>query len=167
MKPTRLIVSALVTFVLLTAACAPQATPTVAPPTEPPAGTELPAAVPVTGEAAVNVGQNDTLGSFLTDEKGMTLYLFTKDTPNTSNCYDKCATAWPPLLTSGDPVAGEGVDGALLGTTNRTDGTVQVTYNGWPLYYYEKDKAPGDVTGQDVGGVWYVVSTAGEQIATP
>ena len=58
-------------------------------------------------------------------------------------------------------------DASLLGTTERTDGTVQVTYNGWPLYYYEKGKAPGDVTGQDVGGVWYVVSAEGNQIATP
>ncbi|HEX9386630.1 MAG TPA: hypothetical protein VF918_09965, partial [Anaerolineales bacterium] len=115
----------------------------------------------------VNLGQNDTLGSFLVDDKGMTLYLFTKDTPNTSNCYDKCATAWPPLLTTGAPVAGEGVDASKLGITNRTDGTVQVTYNGWPLYYYEKDKAPGDVVGQDVGGVWYVVSAAGDKVTTP
>ena len=96
----------------------------------------------------------------------MTLYLFTKDTPNTTVCYEKCAVAWPPLLTTGDPVAGEGVDAALLGTTARTDGTVQVTYNGWPLYYYEKDKAPGDVVGQNVGDVWFVISPAGEMINT-
>ena len=97
----------------------------------------------------------------------MTLYLFTKDTPNTTVCYDKCATAWPPLLTTGAPVAGEGVDASKLGTTTRTDGTVQVTYNGWPLYYYDKDKAPGDVVGQDVGDVWYVVSAAGDKVTTP
>jgi predicted lipoprotein with Yx(FWY)xxD motif len=121
----------------------------------------------VTGAATVSLEQNDELGSFLVDDKGMTLYLFTKDTPNTTVCYEKCAVAWPPLLTNGDAVAGEGVDASLLGTTNRTDGTVQVTYNGWPLYYYEKDKAPGDVTGQDVGGVWYVVSAEGEQVTTP
>jgi predicted lipoprotein with Yx(FWY)xxD motif len=120
----------------------------------------------VTGGSVVNLGQNDTLGSFLVDDKGMTLYLFTKDTPNTTVCYEKCAVAWPPLLTTGDPVAGEGVDSSLLGTTNRTDGTVQVTYNGWPLYYYEKDKAPGDVVGQDVGGVWFVISPAGEMVET-
>jgi predicted lipoprotein with Yx(FWY)xxD motif len=59
------------------------------------------------------------------------------------------------------------VDASLLGTTDRTDGTVQVTYNGWPLYYYEEDKAPGDVVGQDVGGVWFVVSAEGEQVTTP
>ena len=165
-------VSALVGLVLLVTACAPQATQTATPvvtepPATEPAATEPPAAVPVTGAAVVNLRQNEDLGSFLVDEQGMTLYLFTKDSPNTTVCYDKCAVAWPPLLTAGDPVAGEGVDAALLGTTNRTDGTVQVTYNGWPLYYYEKDKAPGDTTGQDVGGVWYVVSAQGDQITTP
>jgi len=162
MKIPRLIFSALVSLILLATACSPQATPTTAPPP-----TEPPAAVPVTGETIINLGQNDTLDSFLVDGKGMTLYLFTKDTPNTTVCYDKCATAWPPLLTTGSPVAGEGVDASLLGTTDRTDGTVQVTYNGWPLYYYEKDKAPGDVVGQDVGGVWYVVSAAGDKVTTP
>src|SRR5215213_1609837 len=170
MKVTYVMLSAIVGLALLISACSPQATaaPTnIPPPTQAPAATEAPAVVPVTGNAVVDLGQNDSLGSFLVDDKGMTLYLFTKDTPNTSVCYDKCATAWPPLLTSGDPVAGEGVDASLFGTTNRTDGTVQVTYNGWPLYYYEKDKAPGDVTGQDVGGVWYVVSATGDQVTTP
>jgi predicted lipoprotein with Yx(FWY)xxD motif len=171
MKTTHLVLSLLVGLVLLVTACAPQATSTTAPAateppsTEPPA-TEPAAVVPVTGAAVVNLGQNDELGSFLVDEKGMSLYLFTKDTPNTSNCYEKCAVAWPPLLTAGDPAAGEGVDASMLGTTNRTDGTVQVTYNGWPLYYYEKDKAPGDVVGQNVGEVWFVVSPAGEMIET-
>ena len=170
MKIPHLVLSMLVGLVLLVTACSPQATPTAAPPptelqpTEPPA-TE-PAVVPVTGGSVVNLTQNDKLGSFLVDDKGMTLYLFTKDTPNTTVCYEKCAVAWPPLLTTGDPVAGEGVDASLLGTTDRTDGTVQVTYNGWPLYYYEKDKAPGDVVGQDVGGVWFVVSPAGEIVET-
>ena len=162
MKITHRILSILFGLMLLVTACSPQAAPTAAPiPTEPPV------VAPVTGGTVVSLGQNDTLGSFLVDDKGMTLYLFTKDTPNTTVCYDKCATAWPPLLTTGSPVAGEGVDATKLGTTNRTDGTVQVTYNGWPLYYYEKDKAPGDVVGQDVGGVWYVVSAAGDQVTTP
>jgi len=165
MKTTHFIVSALVALALLGTACSPQAAPPAAPPTEMPA-TEPTAAIPVTGGTAVNLGQNDTLGSFLVDDKGMTLYLFTKDTPNTTVCYDKCATAWPPLLTSGAPVAGEGVDASKLGTTDRTDGTVQVTYNGWPLYYYEKDKAPGDVVGQNVGEVWFVISPAGEMVET-
>jgi predicted lipoprotein with Yx(FWY)xxD motif len=165
MKSTRLILSALVGLVLLVTACSPQATPTAVPATAIPP-TEPPAAVPVTGGTVVNLGQSDTLGSFLVDDKDMTLYLFTKDTPNTTVCYDKCATVWPPLLTTGSPVAGEGVDASLLGTTTRTDGTIQVTYNGWPLYYYEKDKAAGDVVGQDVGGVWFVISPAGEKVET-
>jgi predicted lipoprotein with Yx(FWY)xxD motif len=119
------------------------------------------------GATMINLGKNDKLGSFLVDDKGMTLYLFTKDTPNTTTCYDKCAAAWPPLLTTGAPAGGTGVDASKFGTTKRTDGTVQVTYNGWPLYYFAKDKAPGDVTGQDVGSVWYVVSAAGDKVMTP
>ena len=162
MKITHRILSILFGLMLLVTACSPQATPVTAP-----ISTEPPVVAPVTGGAVVSLGQNDTLGSFLVDDKGMTLYLFTKDTPNTTVCYEKCAVAWPPLLTTGAPVAGEGVDASLFGTTTRTDGTVQVTYNGWPLYYYEKDKAPGDVTGQDVGGVWYVVSAEGDQVTTP
>jgi predicted lipoprotein with Yx(FWY)xxD motif len=129
MKSTRLVLSVLVGLVLLVAACSPQATPTVAP-----TATEPPAVVPVTGGTVVNLGQNESLGSFLVDDKNMTLYLFTKDTPNTTVCYDKCATAWPPLLTTGNPVAGDGVDASKLGTTTRKDGSGQVTYNGWPLY---------------------------------
>ena len=97
----------------------------------------------------------------------MTLYLYTKDTKNTSNCYDKCATNWPPLLTEGKPAAGTGADASLLGTTTRKDGKMQVTYNGWPLYYWVKDQKPGDATGQDVGGVWYVLNAKGEEVETP
>ncbi len=165
MKTNRFVLSTLLGLVSLVTACSPQATSAVAPPptaipaTQPPVATSA----PVMG-SVVDLEKNDTLGSFLMDDKGMTLYLFTKDTHNTSVCYDKCATAWPPLLTTGAPVAGDGVDASKLGTTSRTDGTTQVTYNGWPLYYYAKDKAPGDVVGQDVGGVWYVVSAAGEKV---
>jgi predicted lipoprotein with Yx(FWY)xxD motif len=162
MKPTRLIVSMLVGLVLLATACGPQAPAAVA--TAVSTAIQSTAVVPVTGGTVVKLGKNDSLGSFLVDEKDMTLYLFTKDTPNTSNCYDKCATSWPPLLTSGNPVSSEGIDTSKLGTTTRKDGSVQVTYNGWPLYYFAKDKAAGDVTGQDVGSVWFVVSPAGEKV---
>jgi predicted lipoprotein with Yx(FWY)xxD motif len=122
-------------------------------------GAATPAAA--TGPAVVDVGQNANLGSFLVDSKGMTLYLFTQDTPNTSTCYASCATAWPPLLTSGAPTAGAGVTASLLGTTKRTDGTTQVTYNGWPLYYWRNDKVAGDTTGENVQNVWFVVTPAG------
>jgi predicted lipoprotein with Yx(FWY)xxD motif len=192
MKNIKFILTTMVGLMLLASACSP-ATPTTAPtdvPTEvmasdTPAATETMAvtdtvaatetvapsetvaATEVTTPANLATGTNATLGSFLVDGNGRSLYLYTKDTPNTSVCYDKCATAWPPLLTKGAPVAGTGVDATLLGTTNRTDGTVQVTYKGWPLYYYEKDTAAGDVTGQGVGEVWYVVAPDGGQNTTP
>jgi predicted lipoprotein with Yx(FWY)xxD motif len=168
MKRTHLIVAVLTTLVLLVSACSPQVAPATAPP--PAADTAMPAeataAIPNTGGNAANVmlGKDDKLGSFLVDDKGMTLYLYTKDTPNTSNCYDKCATAWPPLLTTGKPAAGDGVDASKFGTTTRKDGATQVTYNGWPLYYYAKDKKVGDITGQNVGSVWFVVSPAGDKV---
>jgi predicted lipoprotein with Yx(FWY)xxD motif len=116
------------------------------------------------GPVSLELSSDATLGEFLVDTAGMTLYLFTNDTENTSNCYDDCATAWPPLLTAGEVTAGEGVDASLLGTTERTDGTTQVTYGGWPLYYWMRDEAPGDITGQAVGDVWYVVSPQGEAV---
>jgi predicted lipoprotein with Yx(FWY)xxD motif len=121
----------------------------------------------VSGPAKLAISEQAALGRFLVDEAGLTLYLYTKDTPGTSNCYDKCAQAWPPLYTKGLPVAGAGVDAALLGTTQRKDGAEQVTYNGWPLYYYVKDLKAGDVTGQDVGKVWYVISPEGKQVSSP
>ena len=120
-------------------------------------------AVPVTGTGAeVDLSQGSSLGSFLVDSKGMTLYLYTKDTANTSNCSGQCLVNWPALLTTGAPTAGTGVDASLLGTTTRKDGTIQVTYNGIPLYYFFKDQAPGDTNGQGVGNVWYVLGGDGK-----
>ncbi len=143
----------------------PTAAPTVAPTTVP---TETQAVVPITAAtapaapvAALALAKSDTLGAFLADGSGHTLYLFTKDTKNTSNCYDKCAQAWPPLLTSDKPTLGAGLDAALVGTTQRKDGSTQITYNGWPLYYYQADQKSGDVSGQGVGKVWWVISGEG------
>lgn len=141
-------------------ATAPAATDTQAAAGSPTAG------VPVTGAATVSVSDVGSYGSALVDAEGRTLYLFTNDTQNggSSACTGNCLTNWPPLLTTGDPVAGEGVDPSLLGTITRDDGTTQVTYNGWPLYYYAQDTAAGDANGQGVGSVWYLVSPAGEAI---
>ena len=108
-------------------------------------------------DAIVKVTNNPTLGNILTDSRGMTLYVFTKDTANVSNCYDKCAAAWPALMVSGGQSASGTVGGGNLGTIQRKDGSTQVTYNNMPLYYYAKDTKPGDTTGQNVGGVWFVV----------
>lgn len=131
-----------------------------------PAATTAPAATAAPAGTVVNVASDAKLGQFLVDAKGMTLYLFTKDTNGESVCYDQCATAWPPLLTTGTPVAGPGVTGTL-GVTTRKDGTQQVTYNGMPLYYYITDMQPGDTTGQDVGGVWFVVPPVAAAKPTP
>jgi len=115
---------------------------------------------------SVAVTQSDGLGSFLVDENGMSLYAFKKDTPGISNCYNSCANNWPPLLTDDVPVAGEGVDAGLLGTTERNDGTTQVTYNGWPLYYFKSDSKAGDLNGQGINNVWYVLSSQGDLITS-
>lgn len=104
------------------------------------------------------------LGTILVDGEGMTLYLFTKDTQGDgkSTCEGPCLEAWPPLV--GEPTAGPGADAAKLGTIVRTDGTTQATYNGWPLYYWVEDTAPGDTKGQAVNDVWWVLDPAGEAI---
>ncbi len=116
--------------------------------------------------SGLQVASNDKFGKFLADENGNSLYMYTKDTKDTSNCYDKCEVAWPPLLTLGKPTLGEGVSASMVGTTTRKDGTIQVTYNGMPLYYYVKDLKPGDVTGQNVGTVWFLVAPDGTIIKT-
>jgi predicted lipoprotein with Yx(FWY)xxD motif len=101
---------------------------------------------------------DDELGDFLIGPNGMTLYLYTEDTDNTSNCYERCAINWPPLYAGSEvePMGGPGVDGEI-GVTERTDGTLMVMYNGVPLYYWIRDKIPGDTTGQNVGDVWFVL----------
>jgi predicted lipoprotein with Yx(FWY)xxD motif len=107
------------------------------------------------------------LGRILVDSKGITLYDFVKDKGTTSACYGACAALWPPLITKGKPVAGPGVRASLLGTTKRTDGKLEVTYGGHPLYYFVTDKKPGQTTGQGVnqfGGPWWVLSAAGKEI---
>ena len=113
------------------------------------------------GDVTVQVSKDASLGDILVDGKGMTLYLFTKDQANVTNCYDQCAVNWPPLLVAAgkEAAAGQGVTGKL-GVIDRTDGSRQVTYNGWPLYYYIKDTKAGDTTGQNVGQVWFIVHPA-------
>lgn len=102
------------------------------------------------------------LGTILVDGEGMTLYLFDEDEEGVSSCDGSCAEVWPPLV--GDATATAEADGALLGTTERDDGSVQVTYAGMPLYRYAPDAQPGDVTGQGVGEVWWVVAPDGERL---
>lgn len=96
------------------------------------------------------------LGRILVATNGMTLYTTKNDSKNMSNCYDACAQNWPPLLVTGKPIKSTSVKGDVK-TIKRTDGTLQVTYKGWPLYYWIGDKAVGDTMGQGVGSIWYVV----------
>jgi predicted lipoprotein with Yx(FWY)xxD motif len=109
------------------------------------------------------------LGKILVDGEGRTLYLFQADKGTASKCDGACASAWPPVTTTGKPVAGSGVSAAKLGTTERSDGTSEVTYNGHPLYAFAGDGAPGQTTGQgsnDFGAEWNVLSAAGNAIET-
>jgi predicted lipoprotein with Yx(FWY)xxD motif len=119
------------------------------------------------GTAAAVKTRHGKLGTFLVDAKGHTLYLFRKDTTKKSRCSGDCATAWPPLLTTGKPTASGTAKKSLLGTTKRSDGTTQVTYKGHPVYFFSNDKKAGDTKGQAVnafGAKWYVVSPAGNKI---
>ena len=104
------------------------------------------------GEQTIAVVDTD-LGPIVVDAEGRTLYVFLPDDQGASTCYDDCAANWAALTVEGDPVGGDGVDAALLGTTEREDGTVQVTYGRWPLYRFAGDAAAGDVNGQGVGDV--------------
>jgi predicted lipoprotein with Yx(FWY)xxD motif len=166
----KLLFSSSVLFVLILAACgsSTQLPTTLVPQVPTIIGT---AVVPITGSntatpgapSVVNISQNASLGSFLVDGKGMTLYIYTMDSANTSTCYGACAIVWPPLLTDGSPTPGSGVNSSLLKTTTRTDGSTQVTYNGHPLYYFARDKVPGDTTGEGVQNVWYVITPQGNQ----
>jgi predicted lipoprotein with Yx(FWY)xxD motif len=94
------------------------------------------------------------------------IYYFDKETSSESECYGACAEAWPPVITEGEPQAGEGIEAGLLGTTERDDGSTQVTYAGRPLYYYVDDPA-GEVLCHNVeefGGLWLAVQPNGDPV---
>ena len=130
--------------------------------TEAPGTTAADGTAPAAGGATVMTADTE-LGTILVDGDGLTLYMFVPDAQGPSQCEDECAAAWPAL--TGPATAGEGADDSLLGTATRADdGTEQVTYNGWPLYYFAQDSAAGDVNGQGVSDVWFVVDPAGEPI---
>lgn len=119
------------------------------------------------GGGATVMVRNGSVGAYLVDAAGRTLYLFAPDTTNKSTCNGPCATIWPPLTTTGAPQAGTGANASMLGTSARDDGTTQVTYNGHPLYYYVGDSSPGQTNGQGLnanGGLWWVVSPKGSAI---
>jgi predicted lipoprotein with Yx(FWY)xxD motif len=118
--------------------------------------------------APVSVGNASGVGPVLVDSTGMTLYYFEKDQKGSgqSKCEGPCAQAWPPLTTGGQPKAMSGVNASMLGTIKRSDGSMQVTYAGWPLYTFIEDKAPGQDNGTDskaFGASWYPLHPNGEK----
>jgi predicted lipoprotein with Yx(FWY)xxD motif len=120
---------------------------------------------PQTSTVAVKASLNtvdSNLGQIVTDQSGRTLYAFTKDTNGVSTCYDACAAAWPPALTSDTELNGNGVDSDLIGTADRKDGTKQLTLNGMPLYRFAADgETKASTKGQANKGVWYVLDSDG------
>lgn len=155
MNPRSRLIALLLPAALLVAACGGgAASPSAAAPSEPPAASQPAAA------ATVDLADS-SLGQILVDAEGRTLYAFTNDTDGSPTCYDECAANWPPLLADGGATAGTGLDASLLTTVARTDGTMQVKYGDWPLYYFAADAVAGDTNGQDVNDVWYVVGADG------
>lgn len=146
-------------------AAAPSASPSAAAPSEAApseAAPSEPAASAATGSSIALT--TNALGEIIVDADGKTLYGFTPDSAGSPTCYDDCATAWPPLLADGAVTAGEGLDASKLTTVDRTDGTKQVKYGDWPLYYFANDAAAGDTNGQGLADKWYVVDATGALI---
>jgi predicted lipoprotein with Yx(FWY)xxD motif len=125
-------------------------------------------AAPTGAGAGTTIKTADSqFGDVLFDGEDQAIYYFDKESGSKSECYGACAEAWPPVLTEGDPQAGGGAQAGLLGTTQRDDGTTQVTYDGHPLYYYVND-AKGEVDCHNVnefGGLWLAVQPNGEAVS--
>jgi predicted lipoprotein with Yx(FWY)xxD motif len=162
--PVRL--GAAVAVALLAAACGSSATSSNTPSTAAPA-----AAGSSSSSASANMIKTGTSsgGAFLTDGSGRAMYLFLADGKNKSSCSGACASAWPPVIVTGQPTAASGVNASDLSTITRSDGTKQVTYNGHPLYYYAGDTGPGMDNGQGLNGfgaVWWLVAPSGASITS-
>jgi predicted lipoprotein with Yx(FWY)xxD motif len=152
------------------------ATEAAAPPTTEPAAPEGAAATgqPAGGKQEAAHAGGTTIktggsqfGDVLFDRDDQAIYYFDKEKGSTSECYGECAEAWPPVLTEGAPQAGAGVQQGMLGTTERDDGTTQVTYDGHPLYLYAHE-GPNEVTCHDVsefGGLWLAVQPSGQAVS--
>ncbi len=137
---------------------------------QPPVATAAPTSAPAassTASAAIKVARVQGFGLFLTDDAGRTLYAFTKDTKDASNCTGSCLQNWPPFIATAVPQAPSNINPSLLSLLKRSDGTRQVEYDGHPLYYYAGDKSPGDVKGQGLGNAWHVLSPRGNPMLNP
>jgi predicted lipoprotein with Yx(FWY)xxD motif len=120
------------------------------------------------GQTATVGIANSGIGQVLVNSEGHTLYLFKADQGTKSACSGACAGAWPPLVVTGKPTVGSGVNAALLGATTRPEGTTQLTYSGHPLYLFVQDHKAGETNGQGVsafGGAWFALNSAGDQVS--
>lgn len=165
MRSTLRVALAASVVVLALAGCAQAETGT-----SPGAGITESASPPATdtpAEVVLSTGQS-SLGTIVVDDAGMTVYVFDKDTPDsgTSACEGDCLAKWPAVTTESDDPEVNGITGTV-DTITRSDGSLQLTLNGWPLYLFADDAASGDVTGHGVGGVWWAVGSDGEKITTP
>lgn len=159
-------------LVVALAGCASSTPDTSPPPAGSPAQVEPSATAGSTGDpgsptaAAELMVTDSSLGEIVVDAEGMTVYMFDNDTQGsgTSSCEGQCAENWPAVTTEADAPAVDGVTGEV-GTITGVDGATQVTLNGWPLYSFAGDSVPGDLAGQGVNGVWWVLSPAGERMA--
>jgi predicted lipoprotein with Yx(FWY)xxD motif len=142
----------------LLSACSPGGG-TSAPSQQAPAANQAPTSG--AGLVAADVGK---LGKVVTAH-GLTLYRFDKDTakPSVSNCDGQCAVQWPPVIADSSTSVVQGIDNGLVSMVTRKDGTMQVTLNGWPLYRFAKDTAPGQANGQGVGGTWFAATPEGKK----
>jgi predicted lipoprotein with Yx(FWY)xxD motif len=145
---------------------------TTAPATTTPATTTPATVAPATmapetqaASGLLALGSHPSVGSYVIGANGMSLYLFTNDTGSASTCTGECAVNWPPLIVAAasDATAGPGISGAV-GTITRDDGTLQVTLAGHPLYYFKNDAAAGDVNGQGINSVWWLVAADGSAL---
>jgi predicted lipoprotein with Yx(FWY)xxD motif len=120
------------------------------------------------GRSALTVQHSDEYGSYVADADGRALYMYTKDqqqkgdTPAEAHCGIICSNAWPPFSVEKKPEIGSGLDASLVGMIEGHGGKMQVTYAGWPLYYYEKDDGPGSVEGQGDDREWYLLTPDGK-----
>jgi len=131
------------------------------------------AAVHAAGDNALTAAHSEKYGAYVADVERRPLYMFTADTrgangkPAESDCYDACTEAWPPLLAEDVALVGQQLKKELVGAVERKDGKTQITYGGWPLYYFVEDRGGKTAAGQDVfgfGGDWYLVSPDGTTI---
>lgn len=137
-------------------------TPTADPLLQPPPAT--PTMLPEPDETLMVNNEGPT--PYLVDDQGRSLYVYLNDSPRSgaSACVDDCAVEWPPLTVVVPPASGEGVDPSLVGAIARGDGSIQATYNGWPLYYYLMDTIPGTKNAPNLESLWFLLSPSGEPI---